>query len=361
MATYSNILLSCTLAIGDVVMATSAAALLKKIYPATRITIIVKKLAEEMAINNPLFDDVISADYKQKQAATDYMLQLVKYMKDKRYDLFVSLDGKFRPALLAALAKIPVRVGPSAMFGSNTRLPLLFTKTITVGDFKSTHYTEALQHMIRSITGSQLSALPVLPPITPANRAKAAKLLEGLPPGKFTIGLCAKTNPRKTWPQERFTELIEKIHREYDASFYIIGGGYDREYINSLLAQTKVPVANYCGETSLLDFMAMLTQTDLFISLDTAPMHIASAMDIPMVAIFGCTAPASVAPLSPNAVVVVPPSLPCIPCIPLRVTVFPGIMKRTGPKECPEHTCMQLISVDQVFAAVIEKLKSTTD
>jgi lipopolysaccharide heptosyltransferase II len=359
MATYSNILLSCTFAIGDVVMATSAAALLRKIYPDAKLTIIVKKLAEEMAINNPVFDDVISADYKQKHADTNDMRQLLRYIKNNKYDLFVSLDGKIRPALMASLAKIPVRVGPSALFGSNTYFPLLFTRIIAVGDFKSTHYTEVLQQMIRAITGSNLSASPVLPPITPENRQKASKLFKALPSGKIIIGLCAKTNHRKMWPSERFAELIEKIYREYDASFYVIGGSYDREYIDNLISHCKVPIpiANFCGETSLLDFMAMLTQTNLFISLDSAPMHIASAMDISMIAIFGGTLPVCYAPLSQKAIILVPPPMSCIPCIPQRVTVFPGIARRTGLKECSEHKCMQMISVDTVFDAVKTQLE----
>jgi len=358
MPNYNKILLGCTLAIGDVVMATSAAALLKKIYPAARISILVKKLAEEVVINNPVIDEVISASYQQKKASTAYMRQLVAHLKSQRYDLFISLDGKFRPAFLATLAGIPVRIGPTSMFGSNTRLPLLFTTIYPVGDFKTTHYTEVLQSMIRRLTGSQLAAAPVVPTILPENHARAAELLEKLPSKRYLIGFCAKTNPRKTWPAQRFAELMTILSKKYDAAMYIIGGDYDREYIDNLISKTPAPVANFCGQTGLVDMMALLTKTDVFVSLDTAPMHIASAMDIPLVAIFGSTAPASVAPLSAKATILAP-DLPCIPCIPLRVQVFPGISRTTGPKTCPDQRCMAQITVDAVLAAIIAKLSKS--
>ena len=354
---YQNILVSCTLAIGDVVMATSAVALLKKIYPGARITMLVKKLAEEMALNNPVIDEVLSAEYRQKQAAIGYMAEMVRHIKHRDYDLFVSLDGKFRPALLASLAGIPVRIGPKAMFGSNTNMPLLFTHRFGVGDFKTTHYCDALRDMIRQFAGSTLSADPVLPIIMPENKAKAEELLQRLPKSRYLIGLCAKTNPRKTWPPDSFVALLDRLAAEYDAAFYVVGGGYDREYNEAIIRRTQAQVANLCGDTSLVDFMALLTKTDLFMSLDTAPMHIASAMNVPMVAIFGCTAPQSVAPLSKKAVILAP-DLPCIPCIPLRVQVYPGISKQTGPKECPhDHACMRAITVDVVAEAVKKQLE----
>lgn len=353
---YKNILVSCTLAIGDVVMATSAAALLKKIYPGVKITMLVKKLAEEMAVNNPVIDEVLSAEYRQKQAALGYMAEMVRYLKSQRFDLFVSLDGKVRPALLATLAGIPVRIGPKAMFGSNTDMPLLLTNRYAVGDFKTTHYSDALQDMICQFTGSSLEADPVLPFIAPENTARADELLNRLPEKKLLIGLCAKTNPRKTWPADSFVALLDRLATEYDAAFYVVGGGYDRDYNDDLIRRTRATVTNFCGDTSLVDFMAILAKTDVFISLDTAPMHIASAMDVPLVAIFGCTAPKSVAPLSKKAIILAP-DLPCVPCIPLRVQVYPGISRWTGPKTCPhDHACMKAVTVENVAEAVKKQL-----
>ena len=101
-----------------------------------------------------------------------------------------------------------------------------------------------------------------------------------------------------------------------------------------------------------MDFVALLKMTDVFVTLDTAPMHIASAADVPLVAIFGCTAPKSVAPLSSKSIVIAPENCPCVPCIPLRVAVFPGISKRTGSGKCLDQKCMVAISVEEVLAAV---------
>lgn len=356
MKQYKNILLSCTFAIGDVVMATAAAALLKKIYPGVKITMIVKKLAEELAYENPVIDEVLSLAYEQKKASLAYMQEMRRFLAAQKYDLFISLDGKVRPALLAVLAGIPVRIGPSSMFGSNTRMPFVLTRVIDVPDFKATHYTEVLLGMIRAFAHSELTAKPVVPAVRDSDKIRVQKLIADLPDNGPLIGLCVRTNPRKTWPADKFVDVMQRLHNERNAKFYIIGGGYDKEYVEQMLQGTALPVVNLCGVTTLREVQALLFASDLFITLDTAPMHIASAMDIPQVAIFGSTAVASVAPLSPKAVIIAP-DLPCIPCIPLRVSVLPGIQRRTGPKECPEHTCMQLITVDAVLHAALAQLE----
>lgn len=347
---HHRILLSCTLAIGDVVMATSVAALLKKIYPGVHISFMVKRLAEEIVYNNPVIDEVIAPDYEQKKLSARLMLQLVRDIKSKRFDLFVSLDGKPRPALLAWLAGIPVRVGPTRLFGSNTRLPGVFTRNIPVGDFRTTHYIDSLQEMIHTYTGSDLTASPVLPEVSAVDAETAAGLLGGLAGRELVIGLCVKSNPLKTWPPDRFAELIRRLDAEYDAAFFVIGGRYDKEYADDVIARSGVAAANFCGRTSLPQLIALLRRTELFITLDSAPMHIASVLEIPTVAIFGPTVVASVAPLSPKAIVLAP-RLPCIPCIPNRVQIFPGVQKRIAASTCPEHACMLQITVDMAEKA----------
>lgn len=348
---YRNILLSCTLAIGDVVMATAAAALLKKIYPGVKISFMVKALAEEIVVNNPVIDEVIAPKYAQKKLSPKLMGNVVRDLQEKNFDLFVSLDGKLRPALLAWLAGIPARVGPTCLFGSNTRMPLLLTHNITVGDFKTTHYIEVLHQMLGKFCGTTEKADPVLPLVAEGDRTAVDGFLSRLGAHRYLIGLCVKTNPLKTWPKERFAALIDRLAVKYDAAFYVIGQHHDRRYVDELGALTNAAVANFCGETTIPQLMEMLQRTDLFISLDTAPMHIASVLNTPMLAIFGSTAVASVAPLSAKAVILAPTGLACIPCIPNRVQVFPGISKRIAPSNCADQLCMQQITVDMAATA----------
>ena len=358
---YKNILLSCTLAIGDVVMATSAAALLKKIYPDVKISFMAKSLAEEIVYNNPTIDHVFAPHYAQKKLSLKTMRQLVSDIRKEKFDLFISLDGKLRPALLAWMAGIPVRVGPTCLFGSNTRMPMLLTHNIVVGDFKSTHYVEVLRDMISQFTGSDLAAEPVLPSVSKDDAVIVEKLIDILGNHRHIIGLCVKTNPLKMWPKEQFVELINRLGTKYDAGIYITGSDkYDQEYVEEVIAEASVPVANFCGRTSLPQLGELLRKTGLFISLDTAPMHIASAANTPMVAIFGSTAPLSVAPLSPKAVILAPSGLSCIPCIPNRIQVFPGISKRIAASSCPDQVCMKQITVEMVETAATRLLEEAS-
>lgn len=318
----------------------------------------VKSLAEEIVYNNPTIDHVFAPHYAQKKLSFITMRQLVSDIKKEKFDLFISLDGKLRPALLAWMAGIPVRVGPTCLFGSNTHMPMLLTHNIVVGDFKSTHYVEVLRDMICQFTGSDLAGDPVLPSVSHEDAAVVSQLLDSLGDSRQVIGLCVKTNPLKMWPKERFVELINRLGTKYDAAFYITGSAkHDWEYVQEVIAEAAVPVANFCGKTSLTQLGELLRRTSLFISLDTAPMHIASAANTPMVAIFGSTAPLSVAPLSKKAVVLAPADLPCIPCIPNRVQVFPGISKRIAASSCPDQVCMKQITVGMVEAAATRLLE----
>ena len=318
MKQYNNILVNALVNLGDVVLTTGAIALLRKAYPEARITMLVKPVVREAVENNPVVDEVMVFDYKPKENSWGQMMAMVREIKRRQFDLSLSLDRKLRPALLAFLARIPERVGPSKVFGPRkSRVTWLYTRTVPIEyDLDTVLQADTYQNIVRGLTGqgADEKAEPVFASITPEAESKARQLMSRLPEGEKVIALCVKgTFPLKTWPAEYFSRVVQELQAEYKAAFFVTGGPGDREYADEVIAACRVPVANFCGETNLVELAALLKASDLLVSVDTGGGHIAAACQVPMVVMYGCTSPDRWYPVNPKARVLTSRE-ECCPC-----------------------------------------------
>lgn len=338
MREYQNILVHSLVNLGDVLLTTSAVSLLKKQYPQAKITMMVRPMAAGILQNNAVIDEVLIYDYKGKHKPIGKMLEFARHLRARKFDLSISFDRKLRPALLCILAGIPVRVGPDRVFDDKSSwVTKLYTQTITIPhDLVNTHQGETYQAIIRGFTGRGDSMKPVIGRVMPEHQEKAHFLLSTLPMSKVRIGLCVKgTFALKNWSQERFAQLVDQLAVLYDAAFFIIGAPEDKVYGEEVIQKTHTPIANFCGQTRLMDLAALLQKTDLFITVDTGATHIAATVGVPMIVMYGCTSPKRWQPLSDSAVVL-STNEACCPCA-------------ISENACPEHMCMKGISVLQVI------------
>jgi lipopolysaccharide heptosyltransferase II len=340
--TFHNILGYTFANIGDVLLTTSAVALLRKNYPQAKITMMVRPFAEELMKNNPLIDEIILVDYKSKKNSFRKMLEMVKTVKNKKFDLAISFDRKSRPAIIAFLAGIPVRVGPEKVFDDKkSHVTMLYTHTIPIThNLQTTLQADTYQAIVNGFTGIQRKAKPIMAIPRQNNIDNAKNLLATLPPHNLRIALCVKgTFPLKDWPKNYFATLIDTLALQYPkAAFFIIGAPGDKSYSESIRQLSHAPIEIFCGKTSLTDLIPLLNQSDLFITVDTGALHIAATTDIPIVAIFGCTSPQRWHPQSERTAVLYR-NLPCSACS------YPA-------DGCPnEHACMDTITVEEVFSA----------
>ena len=352
MKPYKNILVNALVNLGDVVLTTGAVALLKKAYPDARITMLVKPVVREAVEDNPVIDEVLVFGYKAKQNSLGKMLGMVREIKARRFDLSISFDRKLRPALVAFLAGIPVRVGPSRVFDAKpSRVTWLYTKTVPIThDLEKTLQAKTYQVIVRGVTGLPDEGLekPVFSRTRPEHEEKAAQLLARLPQAEKRIALCVKgTFPLKTWPQEYFAEVVEGLERKYDAAFFVVGAPGDREYAAEVIAgmKTKKTAENFCGDTGLRDLAALIRAADLFLTVDTGATHIAATTGTPLVTVYGCTSPDRWQPISEN-VRVFTAKEPCCPCS------HPA----DGCPSWPQPSCLWNVRPQEVLEACIEML-----
>ncbi len=316
MKQYKNILVNALVNLGDVVLTTSAIALLKKAYPQAKITMLVKPVVREAVENNPLIDEVMVFQYKARDNSIGKMLGMVKNIKSRHFDLSISFDRKLRPALLCWLAGIPTRVGPDKVFDDKpSKVTWLYTDVMHIShDLDATLQAETYQTIVREFTGLKDHAEPVFACITDVAEKKAEDLLARLPQAEKRIALCVKgTFELKTWPKKYFVEVVDALAKHYDAAFFVVGAPNDKEYADEVIAVMHKPVMNFCGETTLVDLAAIISKADLLITVDTGATHIAATTGVKMVTMYGCTSPDRWHPINKNARVLTSREV-CCPC-----------------------------------------------
>ena len=342
---YKNILANALVNLGDVVLTTSALDLIKKNFPDTKITMLVKPAVKDAVIENPVVDDVIIFDYKPKGGTFKQTREMISEIRRRKFDLSISFDRKLRPALLTFMAGIPKRVGPSKVFDDDkSRVTIFYTDVVKIThDLNKTLQAETYQEIVRQFFKIDGHGTPQFPlRISP----KANELLDRLEPYKLKIALCVKgTFELKTWAKEYFVEVVEALAERYDAEFFIVGAPNDKDYADEVAAACNVKIFNFCGETSLTDLAEIFRKIDLFITVDTGSAHIAATTGVKMVTIFGCTPVNRWRPISPNAISLTS-NEPCCPC-------------KVQPEKCPSYpkpNCLYNVKPADVIKAAIELL-----
>jgi heptosyltransferase-2 len=165
----------------------------------------------------------------------------------------------------------------------------------------------------------------------------------GVQPGQTVIGLNpgAFYGSAKRWFSERYAQVADTLLERHDARIIIFGSPGERAIADEVARRMKHRGIVLAGRTTLGQLMGLISQCSLLITNDSGPMHLAAALGIPQLAIFGSTSEVATGPLDGRAEVIKHP-VDCSPCF-LR--------------ECPiDFRCMTRISVDRVVAAAEEKL-----
>jgi len=248
-------------------------------------------------------------------------------LRERTYDYIVDFQGLLKSALVARLAKGRRRIGPSyAREGSRW----LYTSTAGAAD-KNRH---AVEEALDAIGHLGLQRRDISFPV----RFPAQPRLEPQP--RIALAPCSRWIT-KNWPVENFVEVGRLLQEELNASLYLIGSPADRPTCDHINRQLPHPAVNACGQTTLVGLGSLLQEMDLLITVDSGPMHMAAALDKPVVAVFGSTDPVRTGPYGSKHRVIVVPNLACRPC---------------RARSCARNNlaCLHQLSAQQVFTAAAE-------
>lgn len=336
---YNRILVRATNWVGDAVMSLPALRALRERFPKAEISILAKPWVADLYGREPFCDRLIPyipTDTRAKwKAARD--------LRPHQFDCAILLQNAFEAAAVAFLAGIPERIG----YARDGR-SLLLTKAVAVPRPGEIPRHERFYYLELLRRAGIIDALPAndLIRLDGAGAAKEAGLarFRSLGYGDCVIGVSpgAAYGTAKRWLPERFADAASQLAEKLGASVAVFGSKGERALCDSVAAAIHGPVKNFAGETSLAEFIDMAAACRVYLTNDSGAMHIASALGVPTVAIFGATDDVGTGPTGPLARVVREP-VECSPCL---------------KRECPiDHRCMTRVEAARVAQVALDLLK----
>lgn len=349
---YQRILVRATNWVGDAVMSLPALRALKRRFPEARISILAKPWVADLYRREPFCDETIL--YTARDVGSKW--RAARELAPRKFDCAILLQNAFEAAAIAWVARIPERIG----YARDGRSALL-TRAIAaprIGEIpphESYYYLELLRRagIIEKMPDSDAIRLEGAAAAREAGRARFREL--GFDRAMIGVSPGAAYGTAKRWLPERFAEAAAKVAKELDAGvagvagvagIAIFGSKGERELCAEVAHMTReatgVPTKNFAGETTLAEFIELAAACRVYLTNDSGAMHIASALGVPTVAVFGATNDVTTGPTGPLSRVV-RESVECSPC-----------MKR----ECPiDHRCMTRVTAARVAETALELLK----
>ena len=335
-----NIVVRGTNWVGDAVMTIPALRELRRLFPQARITLATRSWAKGLFAGAEFIDELHVHDGSGLRS----VVQQVREWRKRNFDLAVLFPNSLETALVASLARVPLRVG----YATEGRQVLL-THALQLPEWRSSkhevfYYLQIVAELEWRIKHEQ-TFLNTQPDgsldISSGRKAAARDFLrahgvESINNDRVLIALCpGSINSRaKRWPAERYAALADRLINDLEAEVILIGSKAEAEVSRDVSRQMSNQPVVLTGQTDLAELVAVLSQVDLLVTNDTGPAHIASALGRPTLVIFGPTNPLTTRPFSPYGEIMRQPP-DCAPCM-LR--------------DCPiDHRCMTAITPADVF------------
>jgi heptosyltransferase-2 len=323
--------------LGDVILSFPVARALKQIYPQAEITVVAKNNISNIWGTRPEISKVIITPRHHSLSALSHW---GNELKKDNYDLGILLTNSLSTALEMKYAGVKQLVG----YAYGIRQPLLTHpvppphKIPRMVDY----YLRLLEPLADGRIFNDIPDFYVPEKAWQSVQELLAK--EGISMGNLLIGMNpgAAYGGAKCWPPQRFTELGKQLADKYLAKILLFGAPNDKQFLEGLAQQIGPNAVNLAGKTDLNQLAACLKQCNLFITNDSGPMHLAAALETPLLAFFGPTDYESTSPVGKGKIKILRHPVDCSPCL---------------MRECPRnHECMDLISVEEAFQTAISLL-----
>lgn len=341
-----KILVRATNWIGDAVMSLPALGALRAHHPGAHIAVLARPWVADLYRHEPFADEIIPYQPARGLAGFTARRRMAAYLEAQHFDCAVLFQNAFDAALLAWLAKIPRRIGydrdaRGLLLTDPVRLPARHEIPL----HESFYYLELLRRV------GWLDQLPsqALICLAGSKRARTAGTArfhsEGVASPIIGVSPGAAYGNAKRWLPERFAEAAAAVARQAGAFVALFGSAAERDVCESIkdaLAAGGLEARNFAGATTLGEFIERAAACALFLTNDSGAMHVASALGVPSVTVFGATNHVTTGPTGPLAQVV-RHDVACSPCM-LR--------------ECPiDHRCMRAVGSREVAETALQLLK----
>ncbi len=329
--------------VGDAVMSTPMIRAVRGNFPHAHISILAKPWVAPVFENSPDINKILLYEAGGRHKGISGILQLAKDLRAYDFDMAILVQNAFEAALISFLAGIPIRTG----YNTDGRTFLLTHAVPMSKEIKKRHqiqyYLGILEGLGLHTFGQEMNL-----EISVSDRKRAAEILKNLnisdDNGIIGINPGAAYGSAKRWPKDRYAQLCRKLRQIHRDMPVIVFGGPDEAELGREICQwAGEGCFSLAGQTNLGEAMSLIARCRLFITNDSGLMHVAAALHIPQIAIFGPTDYSTTSPADSASRMIRVPT-PCSPCL---------------KQECPlkHHQCMKAINVDMVFREAEQVLK----
>jgi len=331
--------------LGDAVMALPAIADVRRRFAGARVVVAARRAVAGVFNLAPAVDEVLPLEWNGRLLRRQALRNDLDALRRTAADAALLLPNSFASAWMVHRAGIPERMG----YARDWRRRLLTRAVKTPG--RSVHQAEYYQHLVRTldVPSGPLEPMLVAPDaaIAAARALLTARGWNGMRP-LITLAPGAAYGTAKRWLPAHFARLITMLVGTNDATCVTVGSAADREttrWIGDLVPdRERIHLLDVAGETSLESLAGVMALSRVFVSNDSGAMHMASALGVPVVALFGPTREYETAPLPRSGVRA-------------EVLLYPVWCRPCMLRECPiDHRCMKELAPERVFATVSEML-----
>ena len=325
--------------IGDAVMAQPLFIRLQQHTPGLQLDALAPRWVAPVLQRMPQISEVIDNPFAHGELAFAARFRLARELAKKGYQRAYILPNSAKSALIPWLAAIPERIG----FTGEARYGLL-NRRHTLDKIALPQMSERFAQLAEA-PGARLPRPLPLPRLSSSHAQQAQARQElGIASAEKIAVFCpgAEYGPAKRWPARHFATLADELGRRGYA-IWLLGSPKDRAVGDEIvrLATASAPL-NLCGTTSLAQAIDLIAAASVVVCNDSGLMHVAAALDRPLVAVYGSSSPGFTPPLSPRAQII-SLNLPCSPCF---------------KRECPlgHLDCLNQLEPQRVLAACLAPL-----
>jgi heptosyltransferase-2 len=341
---FKNILVIRFSSLGDVVLTTPLFANLRQAMPKAKISVLTKSQYQDIFANNPNINEILTLEQQENLAS------LISRVRKNKYDLVIDLHSNLRSHILG--------------LASGTKV-IRYDKQ-SLNRYALLHFKQGNQALSKSVVQRYLETLGFLGPhqwtvdtkiyLTEKEAMIAQGLLEqyGIRPGDVVVGLNpGATWETKKWPLPNWIEFL-RLCQDKKIKLLFFGDAADQPFIGAILKDAgdiRDTVINLAGKTTVRQLCALIKQCRVLVTGDSGALHIAQALDIPVLVLLGPTVPEFGFVRPRAADIVLCKELPCRPC------------SLHGTNDCKrgDRLCLAGLSAREVFESLREQLKGETN
>jgi heptosyltransferase-2 len=339
-----KLLIRATNWVGDAIMALPALRAVRKRFPEAEIAILALPYVADIYRGQGIADELIGYDRKGEHAGFRGRERLIAELRSKKFTTALLLQNAFDAAWIAWRAGVPERIG----YNRDGR-GLLLTKPIRtprageIPAHETFYYLELVKRAGWIDAIPDASGISLLVTEEQSRRAEEKLQRLGSQRGalRIAVGAGAAYGSAKCWPPERFAAAINQLLKARGAEVILFGTPGEAAVSAAIQAGLQQAALDLTGKTEIAELPALLSRCTAFVGNDSGAMHVAAAVGLQVVAVFGPTDPHGTAPVTPRCSIVQEKPY-CSPCFLRR---------------CPtDHRCMTAIAPERVSKGVLQAL-----